>query len=371
LNISEFKNTSEDDFNLLINIPHLELIGDSIPAISEFPLFYGKVLSLRNYRLSAWTIGIRLENLQLLSLENCPNCIELPNFPHVEILNLTRLDDLIEIRSESFPQCKRMKIENCCELRVIHQLPKVKSIMVRFCGSFEELIGFNEIDFRLKMIYLENLFSFSKMAFLRNIPEITIMKCEESSLDFDGFDQSSLPKEKRKVILDSCDFIKDLTGLGNIGKLEIRGGSGLLDGQGIHDIDHLIIRNVPHLKSFKNFIGLKQVDLYRGLDNLVSLDGLQQVPMVSLLFIQRFSLVVTPGKQELKPINPLSPKGLEGCGQVYCGDSLVMALEAQKYVKDHSSTSFAEIFDTIKEFYLLHHQGDCDNWNDVEKSRLW
>jgi hypothetical protein len=210
---------------------------------------------------------------------------------------------------------------------------------------------------------------------LRNIPEVIFEGCS-SIQSFNGFDQSILPRKNRKVTLSMMDLKDcDLSGLGNIGVLELNSVRNLDDGKGVHDIDHLIIDKIVGSFSFTNYHQIHRIDIRISLD-LKSLDGLQGVPIVSLLLREAFE-----GSPAINfksdPFEVLPPLQLQGCEQVYCHESLLIAQEAKKYVQHPSSTPFAVVFETIKEFYVVSYSGAdsyfFESWEEyfATKARVW
>ena len=135
------------------------------------------------------------------------------------------------------------------------------------------------------------------------------------------------------------------------------------------------------LTSFKSFRHIKRMDVYQAY-KLMSFDGFENVPIVSFSYQPRHYFTVLPFVT-IKPffdIHEISPERLRGCDQVSFYEDFFIAKEARKYVNDHSSTLFAEIFETIKEFYVLSfRQTGADDssefirWQDrvEERTRLW
>jgi hypothetical protein len=315
----------------------------------SFPIFHGKYLHLKNVNVSSWSDKknqwIEMNHLHSLQLENCFGLDRLPIFRNVKQIQLINIKGAFdEIRTESLPYCRNLVVAACSNLRVIYRLPKIQSIEINHCQLFSKFIGFLEEDHLgpdliIQKVLLNNLKQFRNVSSLRNVHDLHLFHCPNLK-SFDGFDQTILFREQRKMQLYSFNAKDcDMKGLGNIGRLEFVDVSNLLDGKGIHDIDRLLLKRVTNLTSFCNFYGLHQSVTICTAYSLVSFDGLQSVPQVALLNI-------------IPRIKDFT--GLMNCGQVVCYAVYPLIEEATAFqLKHETSSEAADVFRTIREFYVL------------------
>jgi hypothetical protein len=232
--------------------------------IPEFPLFYGKNLSLYGFSLLLWVES--LETLQELSLSCCKNCKQLPKLSNLRKFQLTMMSDIEDISSESLPNCVNLTVTGCRRFRRINRLPRLRIVEIKNCPKFAEFLDYwtdrtdmksrlmpenqrKKMNFEaiencnqipLRTIRLGSLDNFHNMASLRNFAVVTLDSCRNIK-SFDGFDQSDLPRSSRKVIIRDFYFEKcDVSGLGNIGTLELHNVHNLKNNSGIHHVDLLL-----------------------------------------------------------------------------------------------------------------------------------
>lgn len=265
LSLTGLTRVDENALQAISRIPHVDLsmMGQYIP---EFPLFYGKNLSLYGFSLLLWVES--LETLQELSLSCCKNCKKLPKLPKLRKLQLTMMSDIEYISSESLPNCVNLTVTTCRRFRRINRLPRLRIVEIKNCPKFAEFFDYwtdrtdtklrliptkqrKKINFEavkncnqipLRTIQLGSLENFHNMASLRNFAVVILDSCRNIK-NFDGFDQSDVPRSSRKVIIRDFYFGKcDVSGLGNIGTLELHNVHNLNNNSGIHHVDVLLRR---------------------------------------------------------------------------------------------------------------------------------
>jgi hypothetical protein len=295
----------------------------------------------------------------------------LSSFSNVKKVKLFYMHTITIVSTPSFPNCTSLTIEGCNELRYVQQLFKIKFLKIQNCRNFEAFINFgrdeNDQEIILRKILLASLVNLRDISGLRNVYDIFISNCHNIQ-SFDGFDQSILPPASRIVhIADMNVGNCKLSGLGNIGYLQLTNVENLYDGKGIHDIDHLSLSSVDkHFINFSNFHGIHKSVLMHSMRDLETFDGLAGVPRVALLFSLRGKVT--------------DFTGLMNCGQVFCCDIFPLIREAEAFINYGRSSPHASVFNSIKEFYVIKNPNPFNmcrvffSWDKVdsyERTRLW
>jgi hypothetical protein len=371
LHLSGIRAKETDDFSIFARIPELYLQNVSDGYFPSFPKFQGRVLYIGGFDLLSWhdkssSEGYGFENLRELTSIFCSNFSYFPVFPNLRRLFIYEDPNLQEILPQSFPNCITLRAGNCSSLVKIHRFPKIQSIEVSDCENFKEFIG----KMNIQRVELSGLLSFQNISSLRNVHDVMFDNCTIRS--FDGFDRSELPNSSRIVRL--CNFDANdsyMKGLGNVGSLTLYHVNNLNDGKGIHDIDDLILEGVS-LKNFKRLQVRRSLILHSP-NFIYSFHGLKTLLRIAISIEHRSF------GSSLK----LSDLSYFNCDQFYCHRSQPWVAEAQQYLKDPASSSFAPIFQTMKEFYIITDLDRYDSklrdgpaikfsWDThMSKTRLW
>jgi hypothetical protein len=356
---TRYLKTDAFDFSVIAYTPSVSIHCNMRSYHVLFPVFHGKFLQLSGFDLSLWK-GEMMENLRELKLSDCSNCPQLPHLPNVTKIVLYGMHQLTDISPSLLPNVITLMLQNCAVIR-IQRFPKIKSIRIGYCFQFEGFDGYPKNSGTiLESLTLQSVPELIDISSLPDARELTLMDCQYIQ-SFEGFDRSSL---KRKVKLSGFNAANcDMRGLGNIYELRLDNVSNLIDGKGIHDIDHLIIYHPTNLLNFSNFHGIHQSVLLMDVSSLKSFDGLQSIPRLALIHIY----------SDIEDFN-----GLRNCGQILAGygygEENKVIKEAQEFIANKSSSPFGDVFESIKEFYVLKGFSpgiSIDKSFSEEKIRLW
>ncbi len=237
------------NFTALKEIPHLTLFPrNSIEYIYPIP-FSNDALSLSSFDLASWNqISCTFENIRKLYLKGITGLIDFPIMPNLSELSLTCCHTLRSI--PSLEKLAYLKIRICRRLTSIAEIqPSLRVVDLQQVPikDFAFIYGNYKIKkVTLKACLVKNVSDFVK------VPILSIGHCYLIT-SLAGLAGKSLEEDRRQIELIELDNVTDFSVLYNIYDLTLIGMKGLTNGNGIHNIHHLSLRDCSNLISTSGF----------------------------------------------------------------------------------------------------------------------
>eukprot|EP01040_Poterioochromonas_malhamensis_P003991 gene3991-4270_t len=271
-----------NQFEIFQTIPELWLSPYNTRQEHSFPLYYGENLTLRRFNISSWnnyhSDPAAFTRLTKLNLSYCKGLTDLPLIP--QLIEL-KLDYCYGLRSlPTFLQLKTLHIRNCSDLVTISSIqPSLREVEIVYCKNLMDISFASNIK---KSFILRQCDLISNISMLKNIPILTIDSCLNIT-SLSSLSGESLESDRRKVFLSKLKKVKDLSGICNIHYLELFDVTGIVNGDGIHDIYDLVVKFSPNVNDTKGFLNIRNSLTLQNCLGLRKLNGLAGIPKVNII----------------------------------------------------------------------------------------
>jgi hypothetical protein len=272
--VSEF-----DDYSWAERIPVVDIHLLEAPSNAvwpQFPVFFGKKLSLNRFSLALWH-NQELPNVIKVYLSSCYHLDPLPEMPQLESLEFCYC--AFERLPAVLPSLKELSLSRVSRLKSIPFYPSL--LDVKFpdrCSDLKDILNCAHV----KKLAAFQCFEATTLPKFNKIDNLALLDCNVPSIDAIKGMEEDFMMDRRKVKLHRLSMIHSFSSCKYIYDLHLVGLDHLQSCAGISHIHHLLISKCPNLVSCKGLSQILGSATFDRCDSLCSLDGLRGIPKVVL-----------------------------------------------------------------------------------------
>ena len=256
--------SSITNLNRLISVEKLYLNYDG--PINSILINSKKIndLTIVNNNYIDDNLILLFEDIPTLTLNRCPNIVNIPKLSSVKNLQLSNCDGIIDVSNLS----DLINLDlSCCNIRNIETLGKsnIKTLNLSFCGEITDVSTLGNIK-TLNLSHCNGIFDVSS---LTNVTNLNLSYCKNIT------DVSALGNVK-SLCLSGCDSITDVSTLGKVTVLDLSGCKNITDVSALGKVSVLDLSNCENITNVSDLGKVTVLDL-SGCKNIKDVFALRNV----------------------------------------------------------------------------------------------